>query len=112
MILTAEKANLQSELIFYKNELAKLCLRTGSQFPVYCSPVSADSSLATTQIFAAKSDCTMKTKQVVNGEAERSCSESSEVTRGGIDSRLFYKSKQLKEDRYVNQSQGVPDQVA
>ena len=35
MILAAEKANMQSELIFYKNELAKLCLRTHSKFPVY-----------------------------------------------------------------------------
>ena len=35
MILTAEKSNLQAELAFYKAELAKLCLRTGTKFPVF-----------------------------------------------------------------------------
>lgn len=29
MILAAEKSNMQAELIFYKNELAKNCLRSG-----------------------------------------------------------------------------------
>ena len=29
MILEAEKQNLQSELLFYKNQLAKMCLKEG-----------------------------------------------------------------------------------
>ena len=37
MILAAEKSNMQAELSFYKSELAKLCLRTGSKFPVFRS---------------------------------------------------------------------------
>ena len=37
MILEAEKTQLLAELIFYKNELAKLCLRTGTRFPVFCT---------------------------------------------------------------------------
>ena len=35
MILEAEKQNLQSELLFYKNQLAKMCLKEGIQFPIY-----------------------------------------------------------------------------
>ena len=35
MILAAEKSNMQSELVFYKNELAKLCLHFGVKFPVF-----------------------------------------------------------------------------
>lgn len=38
MILTAEKANMQAELVFYKNELAKMCLSTGTRFPVFMTP--------------------------------------------------------------------------
>jgi len=38
MILNAEKQNLQTELVFYKNELAKLCLKTGAKFPVFRPP--------------------------------------------------------------------------
>ncbi len=38
MILEAEKTNMQAELVFYKNELAKLCLKTGTRFPVFRSP--------------------------------------------------------------------------
>ena len=51
MILSAEKSSLQAELIFYKNELAKMCLRTGSTFPIFRQPESV-SSQATSQILA------------------------------------------------------------
>ena len=55
MILAAEKANIQAELIFYKNELAKLCLRTHSKFPVYRQPPTETSETATvnTKLFYA-----------------------------------------------------------
>lgn len=51
MILVAEKSGLQAELIFYKNELAKMCLSTGATFPIFRQPESV-SSHATTQILA------------------------------------------------------------
>jgi len=35
MILAAEKQNMMAELSFYKSELAKICLRTGTKFPVF-----------------------------------------------------------------------------
>ena len=35
---------MQAELIFYKNELAKLCLRTGSKFPVFRATVANDAA--------------------------------------------------------------------
>ena len=35
MILEAERASLQAELQFFKNELAKLCLLTNTKFPVF-----------------------------------------------------------------------------
>ena len=35
MILSAEKSSLQAELIFYKNELAKMCLSSGATFPIF-----------------------------------------------------------------------------
>ena len=56
MILAAEKANMQSELIFYKNELAKLCLRTHSKFPVYKQVSSSESdshAVVNTHLFYA-----------------------------------------------------------
>lgn len=37
MILEAEKTQLTAELIFYKNELARLCLKSGARFPVFCA---------------------------------------------------------------------------
>ena len=54
MILAAEKSGLQAELIFYKNELAKLCLSIGAKFPLFKQPESV-SSLATCQILAKNS---------------------------------------------------------
>lgn len=36
MILEAEKTQLTAELIFYKNELARMCLQSGKRFPVFC----------------------------------------------------------------------------
>jgi len=45
MIIEAEKTNMQAELIFYKNELAKLCLKTGTRFPAFRSP-DIDSTIA------------------------------------------------------------------
>lgn len=35
MILTAEKETLSSEVSFYKNELAKLCILTKTSFPIF-----------------------------------------------------------------------------
>ena len=43
MILEAEKQNLQAELIFYKNQLAKMCLNAGVQFPIY-QPTSKENT--------------------------------------------------------------------
>ena len=54
MILAAEKSNMQAELIFYKNELAKVCLRTGLSFPIFRQSDGV-SSQATSQILAKDS---------------------------------------------------------
>lgn len=47
MILAAEKQNLHAELAFYKNELAKLCLRHNVQFPVF-RPITQKSCSSST----------------------------------------------------------------
>ena len=54
MILSAEKSGLQAELIFYKNELAKMCLSSGATFPIFRQPDTV-SSRATSQILAKNS---------------------------------------------------------
>ena len=50
MILAAEKSNMQAELVFYKNELAKICLKMGIKFPIFYRQPESDSSMATTRI--------------------------------------------------------------
>ena len=54
MILAAEKSGLQAELIFYKNELAKMCLSSGATFPIFRQS-DLVSSKATSQILAKNS---------------------------------------------------------
>ena len=89
MILAAEKSNMQAELVFYKNELAKLCLNFGIQFPIFRQP-DILSSLGTTQILAKNSSNSYNTG-------------SDNINRDGqmhLNPQIFYNSKH-SEDRYV-----------
>jgi len=88
MILAAEKYNMQAELIFYKNELAKHCLRTGSKFPIFRRPE--------TESVGANSQILSKNQKSMNTENDLA----NPVMI--VNPHMFYNSKQTSsESHYV-----------
>ncbi len=95
MILAAEKANIHAELVFYKNELAKLCLSTGTRFPVFRQPESSNLILMQEKSSVLKDETNLTS---------------------ATPTTVFYETKQpvSSEDRYAMNSQlgEIEDQVS
>ena len=94
MILNAEKSNMQAELIFYKNELAKMCLSSGRTFPIF-RQTEGVSSQATSQILSKNS---MSNSYLACGPSSIGAS-----AKAFYNPQLFYTGKQHStcEDKYV-----------
>lgn len=86
MILAAEKYNMQAELIFYKNELAKHCLRTGSKFPIFRRP-EIESAEANSRILSKNQRSTNTENDLANPVMV-------------INPQMFYNSKQTSSDSH------------